>query len=150
MPAPMTEMQERFAVEYAMNGGDATAAAIAAGYSEKSACDIGRRTLTLPHVQATVLRELTKLRFRSGAIGLNAMIQVATNEKAPAAARVSAARSLMEHAGLVGTAKEMDDVRNSAEKSGKVIDYIAVLEALGRLPRAPAEDPPSGEREDAA
>jgi phage terminase small subunit len=138
MPAPMTEMQERFAVEFAMNGGDATAAAIAAGYSEKSACDIGRRTLALPHIQVAVLRELTKLRFRSGAIGLNAMIQVATNEKAPAAARVSAARSLMEHAGMVGTAKEMEDARNSAD--GKVIDYMAVLDALGRLSRGPDND----------
>jgi phage terminase small subunit len=48
MPAPMTELQEQFAVEYTMNGGDATQAAIAAGYSEKSACDLGRRALALP------------------------------------------------------------------------------------------------------
>jgi hypothetical protein len=137
MPAPMTEMQERFAVEYALNGGDATQAAIVAGYSEKSACDLGRRTLALPNVQVAVLLELVKLRFRSGAIGLNAMIQVATSDKAPAAARVSAARSLMEHAGLLGTAKDGTDTRKEAERQGgKVSDYAAVLDALANLPKA--------------
>ena len=39
MPAPMTELQEQFALEYAMNGGDAKQAAIAVGHSEKSAWD---------------------------------------------------------------------------------------------------------------
>src|SRR5262245_56122415 len=139
MPLPMTERQERFAIEYALNGGDVTAAAIAAGYSEKSAYDLGRRTLALPHVQIAVLQELVKLRFRSGAIGLNAMIQVATNDKAPAAARVSAARALMEHAGMLGTAKEVMEVRQQAEKqgNGKVVNYNEVLNALANLPSDP-------------
>jgi len=135
MPAPMTEMQERFAAEYAMNGGDSTAAAIAAGYSEKSAGDMGRRTLAFPHVEAAVLKELIKLRSRSAAIGLNAMIQIAVNERAPAAARVSAARSLMEHAGLLGPAKEVLDARATASDDSNVIDYVAVLDALGKLPK---------------
>ncbi len=135
MPAPMTEKQERFAAEYAMNGGDHVAAAEAAGYSAASAADIGRNTLALPHVECAILKTLMKLRSRSGAIGLNAMIRIATNEKAPAAARVSAARSLMEHAGLVGTAKELIEAR--ADVSSNVVDYLAVLEALGRLPKKP-------------
>lgn len=50
--------------------------------------------------------ELAKQRTRSGAIGLNAMIQIATNEETPAPARVSAARALMEHAGMLGAARE--------------------------------------------
>ncbi len=133
MPAPMTEMQERFAFEYAINGGNTTKAAVSAGYSEKSACDIGRRLTSLPHVQSAILIELVKLRSRSGAIGLNAMIEVATNEKAPGAARVSAARALMEHAGMVGLAKDMVASREKADK-GKVIDYMAVLRTVGNPP----------------
>jgi hypothetical protein len=82
-----------------------------------------------------------KLRFRSGAIGLNAMIQVATSDNAPAAARVSAARSLMEHAGMLGTAKEVIDTREDAERQGgKVIDYAAVLDAMANLPKAAKDE----------
>ena len=152
MPVPLTEKQERFAIEYAMNGGNAKQAAIDAGYSEKSAADLGHQTLARPHVQVAVLRELVKLRFRSGAIGLNAMIGMATNDEAPAAARVSAARALMEHAGMLGTAKEMDETRKDAErKGGKVIDYAAVLEALANLPKGVAnDDSPCSEKVGAA
>jgi hypothetical protein len=69
------------------------------------------------------------------------MVQVATSDKAPAAARVSAARSLMEHAGLLGTAKEVVETRNNA--SAEVIDYIGVLDALAKLPAANDDDSPA-------
>ena len=59
MPAPMTEMQRQFAIAYATNGGNRTEATIEAGYSEKSAKDIGRNTLALPHVQELILQELS-------------------------------------------------------------------------------------------
>ncbi len=148
MSAPMTEMQGRFAIEYAMNGGDATKAAVAAGYSEHSAVDIGRRTLALPHVQQTVLRELMKLRCRSGAVGVTAMVQIATSDKAPASARVSAARALMEHAGMLGTAKEVADLRMEAERQGNsnIIDYTAVLKTLASLPKSSSDDPSASTR----
>ena len=43
IPASKVEMQDGFAVEYAMNGGDAWKAAVAAGYAERSAVDLGPR-----------------------------------------------------------------------------------------------------------
>jgi phage terminase small subunit len=131
MPAPMTEMQERFAVEYATNGGNATKAALAAGYSEKSASELGHRLTALPHVQHAILSELFRQRSRSGAVGLKAMIEIATSEKIPGAARVSAARALMEHAGLIGTAKDVKEERAKADKKN-VVDYNAVLASLGK------------------
>ena len=127
----LTELQERFAVEFAMNGGDATAAAIAAGYSEKSACDLGRRALALPQVSERVLAELMRLRSKSGAVGLKALTDIAEDGNVTAAARVSAARALLEHAGLVGTAKEVGEARERAnDPDGKVVDYLEVLDRI--------------------
>ena len=131
MPAPMTELQRRFAVEYATNGGDAQKAAIEAGYSEKSARDLGRRTLALPHVQEMILQELTRLRGRSGAVGVKALVEIAENSNVTPAARVSAARALMEHAGMLGTAKEIKETREGVRESGEIVDYKAVLEQIG-------------------
>jgi hypothetical protein len=132
-----TDKQQAFALEYASNGANATAAAKAAGYSEKSAHEIGRQLLEISHVQEAIHRELMRNRYRSGAIGLEAMIQIATNEKAPAAARVSAARALMEHGGLLGTAKEMDEARANADSKDSIrpVDYKEILQELGRLNR---------------
>ncbi len=130
MPAPNTEMQQRFAVEYALNGGHAQQAAVSAGYSEKSAKDLSPRTLALPHVAEMVLQELTKLRCRSGAVGVKALVEIAENSQVTPAARVSAARALMEHAGMLGTAKELREAREVAQKSGEVIDYKAVLDVI--------------------
>jgi len=138
MPAAGTELQERFAVEYATNGGNATQAAISAGYSKKSASDLGRRTLALPHVQQRIQRELVNLRTRSGAVGLDAMVRIASDNTVPAAARVSAARALMEHAGLLGTAKDVNEVRDEAKRheGRNVIDYSEVLQSFAKMPRA--------------
>lgn len=127
----LTDKQTTFTLEYAMNGGNATSAAKAAGYSEKSAHEIGRQLLELSHVQEAIHRELMRLRFRSGSIGLDAMISIATNDKSPAAARVAAARALMEHGGLLGTAKEVREARMEAEE-GKLpaVNYKDVLNEL--------------------
>src|SRR6202008_566262 len=100
MSAKNTDMQRRFALEYASNGGNGTAAAKAAGYSERSAHELARQLLEKPHVREMVHQELVKLRFHAGAVGLGALTRIATNEEAPPAARVAAARLLVEYAGL--------------------------------------------------
>jgi hypothetical protein len=133
MPAPGTEMQARFALEYVANGGKVEAAAIAAGYSERSAYDLGRRALNLPHVQALILDELNKQRSRSGVVGLSALIEIASNEKAAAAARVAAARTLIEHAGLIDTAKESQGARLAADLGAPAPDYKSILDAFANL-----------------
>jgi len=108
MPSKNTDMQKRFALEYASNGGNATQAAKDAGYSIKSAHEIGRQLLEKPHVHEMVLRELNRLRYRSGVRGLNALMQIAEDTKAPANARVSAARALCEHSGLLGAGRSLE------------------------------------------
>ncbi len=131
MPAPMTEKQQAFALEYASNGGNATAAAKTAGYSEVSAHELGRQLLEKPHVREAIHGELMKLKYRSGVVGLSALVNIAQDEKSPPAARVSAARALVEHAGLLESAKgRKDDTPDSEEKSGKIIDYQSVLRGI--------------------
>ncbi len=108
MPNKYTDMQKYFAIEYASNGGNATQAAKDAGYSDKSAHEIGRQLLEKSHVHEMVLKELNRLRYRSGVAGLNALMQIAEDPKAPANARVSAARALCEHCGILGPGRALE------------------------------------------
>lgn len=108
MPSINTDMQKRFALEYASNGGNASQAAKDAGYSAKSAHEIGRQLLEKPHVHEMVMKELNRLRYRSGVTGLNALMQIAQDRAAPANARVSAARALCEHSGLLGAGRSLE------------------------------------------
>jgi hypothetical protein len=137
LSSALTDLQTAFAIAYATNGGNATAAAIEAGYSENSAVDLGRRALSNPQVQDLILIELTRLRCRSGAIGLHALIRIAQSSTAPAAAVVAAGRALTEHAGLLGPGKEMESARARASdpNAGNVQTYTEVLDHLARLPR---------------
>ncbi len=147
MPAALTEMQRRFALEYASNGGNATAAAKAAGYSEASASELGRQQLRKAHVRKLILEELIRCRTESGAIGLSALKQIAIDSSLPGAARVAAARTLMEHAGLVGPAREVIPRRedaDQAEDENKVVDLNEVLEKLAKTGRCFAKRGSSG------
>ena len=115
MPTPLTDLQQRFAYEFATNGGNATAAAKAAGYSAKTAHEIGRQQLDKPHVLEVIRKHLMHLRARSGAVGIQTLIQMAQSDNTPGTARVSAARALCEHAGLLGPAKEVAEARKVAD-----------------------------------
>lgn len=132
MPAAGTDKQIAFAAAYVINGGDATKAAIAAGYSEATAGQIGWQQLQKPVVREMVHRELLRQRGRSGAVGLNALVRIAEDPKAPAAARVAAARTLMEHAGLIGSGKAADGNPDDAadRDDAKLISAKDLLAAL--------------------
>lgn len=49
--AKLTKKQQIFADEYIVNGGNATQAAIKAGYSKKTARSVGNENLTKPYIQ---------------------------------------------------------------------------------------------------
>ena len=134
MPATDTQMQQAFAVNYVTNGGNATKAAKDAGYSAKSARVLGHRLVNNPTVQDLIQRELGRLRYRSGTVGLNALISIAEDAKAPQAARVGAARALMEHAGLIGAGK---DGALPVEPGGNVPSFEELLDRMGRSRQAP-------------
>ena len=136
MPAAMTPMQRLFAMEYASNGGNATAAAKAAGYSLISAHEIGRQQLQKAHVREAIHSELLKLRSGAGVIGLAALESIAANDKCAPAARVAASRTLMEFAGMIGPAKDIKKAREEADgqpdPEAKFHDIGEVLDQLGR------------------
>ena len=54
----LTEQQERFCNAYVVNGGNGSAAAVAAGYSHKSRAAAAKQVLKLVHVQSRI-KELT-------------------------------------------------------------------------------------------
>ncbi|MCF4151765.1 terminase small subunit [Dethiosulfovibrio sp. F2B] len=59
----LTAKQKAFVSEYLVDL-NATAAAIRAGYSERSARKIGANLLTLPHIQAAIQEAMTERRER--------------------------------------------------------------------------------------
>lgn len=125
MPAPMTDKQRAFVLEYARNGGNASAAARSAGYPEKSAHEQGRQQLEKPHIREAIYRELMKLRYRSGVVGLSALVAIAEDETKPSAARVAAARALLEHADLPQRNAAENDIDD--QERGNIVDYQSVL-----------------------
>lgn len=130
MPATGTEMQSRFAAAYVRNGGDATAAAIEAGYSERSAADLGRRAFETPYVQELILREMTLHRAHAGAVGLSTLVKIAESEKASAPARVAAGRALLEFAGVA----ETRGGEGAPWRSGDAApDYKAILDTFANI-----------------
>ena len=136
MPATDTDMQRRFAAEYATNGGNGTKAAKDAGYSERSAHEIARKLLLNPTVLDHIRKHFMRLQARSGAIGLHALASICEDTKSPAAARVSAARALCEHANLIGPGKEAgkgdeDDTPSTGMTANDVITEFRKLRGAG-------------------
>jgi hypothetical protein len=130
MTAPGTDAQRRFALEYASGSGNASEAARKAGYSARSAAEIGRQLLEKSHVRQMIHEELVKLRVRSGTIGLAALHRIAESKDAPPAAVVAAARTLLEHAGMIGSVREPGELPDEA--GGNVVSYEALLEKMGQ------------------
>jgi predicted esterase len=54
---PLTQKQQRFVSEYLQNGGNQTAAALSAGYSEGAAADMASRMVRNPLIQQAIQRE---------------------------------------------------------------------------------------------
>lgn len=62
MDKKLTQKQKRFVKEYKANGGNATKAAIKAGYSEKTAYSIGEENLRKPEIREALSVEEEKMR----------------------------------------------------------------------------------------
>src|SRR5688572_26793454 len=135
MPATNTQQQQDFATHYVANGGNGAKAARGAGYSAKSARVIAPKLVNNPVVQELIQRELGRLRYRSGTVGLTALTTIAEDAKAPQAARVAAARALLEHAGLLGPGREAGVPADGGEN---VTNYDEFLDRLTQRRQAVA------------
>lgn len=110
MPKTGTELQHRFAVEFVTNGGNATSAAKVAGYSAKTAGQMGFKLLGNPHVQDAIRAEQRRLLHGDLATkALGVLKSIMENEEAPAGARVDAAKTVLDRAGLVAVRTAQED-----------------------------------------
>lgn len=74
MEKKLTQKQKRFVEEYKQNGGNATQAAIKAGYSEKTAYAIGEENLRKPEIKAALGEEEKKMRQKYE-YGIDALVK---------------------------------------------------------------------------
>lgn len=97
---PVTANQQRFAAEYVRNGGNAVAAAIAAGYSEVSARQQGYALTSLPHVAALIRRELLRQLGGHAVNAVDVLSSIMLDEAMPPPSRVRAAIAILDRAGV--------------------------------------------------
>ena len=97
----LTDKQQEFAEAYVACGGNASEAARLAGYSLKSARQIGGRLARNPTVQRLIRQEQQRViggRLCSQALGVLESIML--DQSAPAGARVDACKTILDRGGL--------------------------------------------------
>ena len=104
----LTPMQRAYVVNLVRNGVNPTKAAELAGYQHPKTA--GFELTRLPHVAAAVRME--RQRYISGElanVATGTLQAIMTDKEAPAAARVQAARTVLEMSGEIGRHKRTDD-----------------------------------------
>lgn len=108
-----------FVTEFIKNGGNATQAAIAAGYSEKTAYSQGSRLLKSVEVQQYLnkteqnLNKDLRMMFAEDAVEAYGVLKEVMHDKtAPPKDRLAAARDLLDRAGYKPIEKVVADVNN--------------------------------------
>ena len=121
----LTDRQLRFVEEYVKDY-NATQAAIRAGYSEKAAHNSGHRNVKNEEIQKKIkeLQELMRTQlqqqFSSDAIvARKIMLNIMSDEDAPEAVRLSAAKDFLDRAGFKPVEKQ--EVDSKGELGIKVI-----------------------------
>ncbi|MGH9427031.1 MAG: terminase small subunit, partial [Terriglobia bacterium] len=106
----MSNKQAAFVVAYVSNGGNATQAAREAGFSEKSARQIGGCLARKPHVQKAIEAEQRRtLQGRLASRALRVLEDIMNDTSAPAGARVDAAKTVLDRAGMVALREPAQD-----------------------------------------
>ncbi|WP_374530591.1 terminase small subunit [Novosphingobium sp.] len=114
--ATLTEQQAEFVHHLVTTGCNPTEAARAAGYAVPK--QEAYRLTRLPHVQAAIRQERERLISAHGAnVALATLNEIMRDKTAPASARVSASRTMLEAAGLfdkngrdTGTGKTLQEM----------------------------------------
>jgi phage terminase small subunit len=101
MGTEILDQQQAFAEAYVLGHGNATQAAIAAGYSAISARQTASRLLHTPHVQEAIRRAQSHvLRSRLASKALGVLEKILDDDSAPAGVRVDAAKTVLDRAGF--------------------------------------------------
>lgn len=102
MAIALLDQQRLFAESYVLGHGNATQAAIEAGYSPVSARQTASRLLHTPHVQDAIRRaQAHALKSRLASKALGVLEKILDDENAPAGVRVDAAKTVLD--GLRGS-----------------------------------------------
>lgn len=102
--------QKAFAEAYVLGHGNATEAAIAAGYSALSARQTASRLLHTPHVQDAIRRaQAHALKGRLASKALAVLEKILDDDTAPAGVRVDAAKTVLDRAGFAAARKPESD-----------------------------------------
>jgi hypothetical protein len=96
----LTTQQAEFSRQYVLNGGDGTAAAKAAGFSERSAAQRAYELRQKPHVQEAIHREQRRAFTELASISLAQAKAMLEDPKTPAGARVELVKTMLDRAGL--------------------------------------------------
>ena len=101
MTRELISQQQAFAEAYVLGHGNATQAAVEAGYSPVSARQTASRLLHTPHVQEAIRRaQAHVLRGRLASKALGVLEKILDDDDAPAGVRVDAAKTVLDRAGL--------------------------------------------------
>lgn len=101
MQTGILDQQKAFAEAYVLGHGNATQAAIEAGYAPASARQTASRLLHTPHVQEAIRHaQAYVLRGKLASKALGVLEKILDDETAPAGVRVDAAKTVLDRAGL--------------------------------------------------
>jgi phage terminase small subunit len=111
-----------FVTEYIKNGGNGTAAAIAAGYSEKTAYSQASRLLKsvevqqyLNNTQQSINKDLRMMFAEDAVKAYGVLLEVMNDKLTPPKDRITAARDLLDRAGYKPIDKVQADVQATVE-----------------------------------
>ena len=115
----LTDLQAAFVVAYTSAEGcrgKVKEAALAAGYSPKTAREIGRQALALPHVQAAIF-EANKAQIGGPLLTLavGVLRDILEDEKAPLKLRADAAKTILDRGGLPAVRAPDEPARRAKE-----------------------------------
>lgn len=111
-----------FVTEYIKNGGNGTAAAVAAGYSERSAYSQASRLLKsdevqqyLNNTQQSINKDLRMMFAEDAVKAYSVLLEVMNDKLTPPKDRITAARDLLDRAGYKPIDKMQADVQATVE-----------------------------------
>jgi phage terminase small subunit len=135
----LNHQQERFSSIYAATG-DAQYSASVARYAKPSAA--ASRELQKPHVQAEIARIQTQRLFAEALpAAVGCLIEIITSPKAPAGARVQAAKVVMDRTlGTDGAGQAKEPHEMTAEELAKAIDELERMASARAKPIEPEPD----------
>lgn len=138
----INDQQLAFAENYVLGNGNATRAAIAAGYAEASARQTASRLLGLSYVQDAIRRAHTRtLQGRLASKAISVLERILDDDSAPAGVRVDAAKTVLDRAGFSAVRSAVLEPEEKSLESMSLAELEALARQLQRsLDRDRAED----------